>query len=203
MTDAAIAAAYDALSAEYIAVAGSIDQMEASDRSSIAAWRDATKGRLLDAGCGPGLWTQFLHDGHRDVVGVDLSEEFLAAAGERYPHLEFLCGSLRALPFESASFGGALAWYSLIHTPPEHMAAVCEELARVLVPGGSLLIGFFDGESRMTFSHAVAPGYFWDGEALGGILRSVGFDVVAQERRERIPGEASRRPHGSVTAIRR
>lgn len=198
--DAAIAAAYDSRAAEYIAIAGSIDQMDAADRSFIGHWRDSTSGTLLDAGCGPGLWTGFLHDGHRDVTGIDLSAEFLTSARLSFPHLRFERGSFRALPLEDASFGGILAWYSLIHTPPEDVPAVLAEFARVLAPGGSLLLGYFDGPPREQFSHAVAPAFFWSADALSALLADAGLTVTAHESRDRVIGEVSRRPHGAVTA---
>ncbi|WP_243233324.1 class I SAM-dependent methyltransferase [Microbacterium sp. CIAB417] len=202
MTDASISAAYDSRATDYVDVAGSIEQMDAADRRLIAAWRDATPGALLDAGCGPGHWTRFLRDGGRDVVGVDLSERFLATALARHPELRFERASLRALPFRDASFGGILAWYSLIHTPPAELPAIVAELARVHAPGGSLLIGYFEGTPGEPFAHAVTTAYFWDAESLGILLRDAGFTVTAHERRERVAGEPSTRPHGSVVAVR-
>lgn len=201
--DASLADAYDARAAEYIDVAGDIGQMDAADRALIAQWRDATVGPLLDAGCGPGQWTAFLHDGDRDVHGLDLSEQFLATARERYPQLTFHHGSFRALPCEDASLGGILAWYSLIHTPPEDIPAVLAEFARVLAPGGSLLIGYFDGPPGECFSHAVAPAFFWSPRSLEPLLDAAGFTTTSQERRDRSAGEVSARPHGAVTATRR
>lgn len=200
MTDAAIAAAYDARAAEYIELAGSIAQMDPADRSLIGGWRDRSQGRMLDAGCGPGLWTEFLHDNHRDVVGVDISSKFLAEARRRSPQLVYEHATLRALPFEDASFGGILAWYSLIHTPPAELPLILAELARVLEPGGSLLIGYFDGRAREQFSHAVAPAYFWSADALSALLSAAGFTVTTTEQRTREPGEISNRPHGALTA---
>lgn len=55
MQDEQVAAAYDARAAEYIALIGSLDQMEGEDIALIGQWRDETPGELLDAGCGPGL----------------------------------------------------------------------------------------------------------------------------------------------------
>ncbi|MGM7699553.1 class I SAM-dependent methyltransferase [Microbacterium sp. A84] len=202
-SDASIAAAYDARAAEYIEIAGDISQMDVRDSALIAAWRDATPGPLLDAGCGPGLWTEFLHDGRRDVRGLDMSEEFLTAARRRHPHLDFRKGSMRTLPFEDASLGGILAWYSLIHTAPNDVSVILSEFTRVLAPGGSLLIGYFDGAPREPFSHAVAPAYFWSADALTELLVEDGFTVTQAEIRSREPGEVSRRAHGSVTAHRR
>lgn len=203
MTDASIAAAYDARATEYVDVAGHISQMDAADRTLIARWRDATTGPLLDAGCGPGPWTSFLHDGRRDVVGVDISEQFIKAARQRHPHLRFDVGSFRALPYEDAALGGILAWYSLIHTPPADLPAVFTEFARVLVPGGALLIGFFDGASRRAFDHAVTTAYFWSPDDLRSLLAAAGFTVTRHERRERSGDEVSIRPHGAVAAVKR
>lgn len=203
MTDDVIAAAYDARATEYIEIAGSIAQMDAADRDLIEAWRDRSQGPILDAGCGPGLWTEFLHGGHRDVVGVDIASQFLIAARTRSPHLVFEQASLRDLPFEDASFGGILAWYSLIHTPPAELPLFLGELARVLEPGGSLLIGYFEGPPREQFPHAVAPAYFWSAAVLSELLADADLTVVSHERRDRMPGEASQRPHGAVAARRR
>lgn len=197
-----IAAAYDARAAEYVALIGDIAQTDARDRALIAAWRDATPGRLLDAGCGPGLWTRFLHDADRAVVGVDLSEEFIAHARTRHPDLEFHHGSFAALPLADASLGGVLAWYSLIHTPPEALPAILTEFARAVAPGGSILIGFFDGPPREPFDHAITTAYFWSPDALQPLLEQAGFTVTASERRARTPGEPSIRPHASLTATR-
>ncbi|WP_309102386.1 class I SAM-dependent methyltransferase [Microbacterium sp.] len=201
--DAAVAAAYDDRAKEYIALGSRIDQMDSSDRGAVARWRDGTSGVLLDAGCGPGHWTAFLHDGHRDVVGIDLSARLLARARAEYPHLSFAHGSFRHLPFAEESIGGILAWYSLIHLPPADVPGVLVEFARVLAPGGGLLLGFFDGEAGESFEHAVAPAWFWSADALDALLRDAGFAPVSGERRDRGPGEMSRRPHGAVTATLR
>lgn len=202
-SDAAIAAAYDARAAEYVAVAGAVEQMDARDAAVIARWRDDTQGLLLDAGCGPGHWTAFLARGGREVCGVDLSAEFIETARRRHPDISFDVGSFRELPLASGSVGGILAWYSLIHTPPDGLPEILDEFARVLAPGGSLLLGFFDGEPRELFEHAIAPAYFWSAESLGALLQDAGFDMVSREYRERMPDEVSVRPHGSLTAHRR
>ncbi|WP_435746258.1 class I SAM-dependent methyltransferase [Microbacterium sp. PMB16] len=200
--EATIATAYDSRADEYVRLGGSIDLMDARDVALISRWRDATPGRLLDAGCGPGHWTDLLHDGRRDVSGVDIAEAFLAAAQSRYPHLSFANASIRALPFADASVGGILAWYSLIHTDPAEVPAVLAEFARVLAPDGSLLLGFFVGESRASFAHAITAAFFWTADALAGLLTDAGFEVVLREEREREPGEMSARPHGALVARR-
>ncbi len=203
MSDAEVAAAYDSRAAEYIEIAGSIEQMDAADRALIAEWRDAAEGRLLDAGCGPGLWTDFLHDGGRDVLGVDIAEAFLASARSGYPNLTFRSATFRELPVADGSLGGILAWYSLIHMPPAELPAVLSEFARVLAPGGSILIGFFDGPAGEPFPHAITRAYFWSADALEYLLAAAGFTVAATDHRPRTPAEVSKRAHAAITAIRR
>ncbi len=202
-SDAGIAAAYDARAAEYIEVAGTVEQMDARDTAIIASWRDATSGRLLDAGCGPGHWTGLLSRGGREAWGIDLSAAFIATARGQHPGISFEVGSFRDLPFEAGAVGGILAWYSLIHTAPGDVPEILAEFARVLARGGSILIGFFDGEPREPFPHAVAPAYFWSADALTAVLVDAGFEVVSIEGRGREPGEISARPHGSLEARRR
>ncbi|MGB3374418.1 MAG: class I SAM-dependent methyltransferase [Microbacterium sp.] len=194
--------AYDARAAEYIELIGEVDQLAARDREGISAWADAVHGRILDAGCGPGLWTRFLHDRGHEVLGIDLSERFIAHAQAQHPELEFVHGSFAEIPAPDASLGGVLAWYSLIHTSPEQLPPILAEFARVLVPGGSILIGFFDGTPREPFAHAVAPAYFWTPDALAALLEDAGFTVMSSESRPRVAGEVSSRPHASVTAAR-
>lgn len=202
--DEQVAAAYDARAAEYVALIGRIDQMERQDVALIGRWRDETPGPLLDAGCGPGLWTAFLGEGGRDVIGVDIAAEFLGTAREHHPGVRFEAASMRDLPFPDGSFDGILAWYSLIHIRPEELRSVLDELARVTAPGGWILIGFFDGEPGEQFAHAIAPAHYWSAEALGALLDDAGFTVLEAERREREPGAVgSVRPHGALIASRR
>ncbi|MFB7844869.1 methyltransferase domain-containing protein [Microbacterium sp. NPDC056052] len=219
MDDDEVAAAYDARAAEYIALIGSLDQMEHADIALIERWRDETPGRLLDAGCGPGLWTALLGNPNpnqdpasapahhraagREVVGADVSGAFLAAARARHPALRFETASMRDLPFPDGSFGGILAWYSLIHLLPGELPEVFGELARVLADGGRILIGYFDGPPGEPFAHAVAPAYYWSSDALTPLLEDAGFSVTHAERREREPGSVgSVRPHGAIIAER-
>ncbi|MGJ9412300.1 methyltransferase domain-containing protein [Aeromicrobium sp. CF4.19] len=73
--------------------------MAPQDLATIESWRDATAGRILDAGCGPGHWTDVLSaNGQRNVVGVDASARFVSSARERFPHVSLLVADLVALP---------------------------------------------------------------------------------------------------------
>jgi len=203
MTWRAVGAAYDGRAEEYVEKLGSLDQMAEEDRGSITSWRERVTGRILDAGCGPGHWTAALSYGtsasaaSAGVIGIDASAGFLASASDRFPGLGFARGDLAALPLASQSVDGILAWYSLIHAEPAALPAILGEFARVLAPGGSLLLGFFDGPPRTAFDHAVTTAYYWSGAALGDLLVSYGFTVERTATRQD-PGP--RRRHGELVA---
>ncbi|MGZ6734000.1 MAG: class I SAM-dependent methyltransferase [Nocardioides sp.] len=185
MSRISVAAAYDGRAEEYIDLLGSLDQMADTDRATILAWRDSVEGRIVDAGCGPGHWTDLLCDGgRRDVVGLDASRSFIAAARRRFQQPSFARGDLAALPFAAGSVGGVLAWFSIIHTPPDDVSGQLRELARVLAPGGALLLGFFDGEPRTRFDHAVTAAYYWSADALADLLAPLGLDVEQSASRQ-------------------
>ena len=201
MTRAEVGAAYDGRADEYVELLGSVSQMATQDRSTIESWRDATTGRLLDAGSGPGHWTDVLSvSGRRDVLGVDASARFVATARQRFPYVDLVVGDLAALPVATSSVGGVLAWFTIIHTPPADVPALLAELARVLVPGGSLLLGFVDGEAGMPFDHTVVTAYHWSAEALGVLLEAQGL-VVERAAARQDPG--ARRRHGELVATLR
>jgi ubiquinone/menaquinone biosynthesis C-methylase UbiE len=77
-----------------------------------------------------------------EVVGVDVSQAMLAVARTAHPDIEFKEGQLDALPIETGVLAGAVCWYSIIHTPPDRLDEAFNELARVLIPGGYLLLAF-------------------------------------------------------------
>ncbi len=98
--------------------------------------------RVADVGCGPGRAAAFMADHGLDVVGVDVSHAMLAIARAAHPHIEFEVGQLDSLSIETAGLAGAVCWYSIIYTPPDRLDQVFGELARVLLPGGYLLLAF-------------------------------------------------------------
>ncbi|WP_396045393.1 class I SAM-dependent methyltransferase [Aeromicrobium sp. UC242_57] len=132
-----------------------------SDRALVRHWADGLARPVLDAGCGPGQWTDFLASGGTPAHGLDLVPDFVARARQQYPSLRFDLGCSEALPDATGSLGGVLAWYSLIHHEPDAIGLPLTEFARVIQPGGGLLIGYFEGATVEKFDHAVTAAYRW------------------------------------------
>jgi SAM-dependent methyltransferase len=85
-----------------------------------------------------------------DVIGIDVSSAMLAEARSAHPDIKFEEGRLDDLPITDGTLAGAVCWYSIIYTPPEHLDEVFTELRRVLAPGGHLLLAFQAGDGEAT-----------------------------------------------------
>ncbi|MDP4006088.1 bifunctional 2-polyprenyl-6-hydroxyphenol methylase/3-demethylubiquinol 3-O-methyltransferase UbiG [Methylobacterium sp. NEAU K] len=94
--------------------------------------------RILDIGCGPGTLAKRLAEDGAAVTGVDPGEAALAKARAAMPGARFEIASGEALPFPDASFDGAVLLNALHHVPDP--AAALAEAARILVPGGVLVV---------------------------------------------------------------
>lgn len=199
MVDEVRRAAYSGRAVEYIDLLGSMDSVHPSDHQLVSSWASEVDGEVIDAGCGPGHWVNFLAERGRVVRGVDMVPEFIAHAGRTYPRVKFTLGSLENLGTATGSVGGILSWFSLIHHEPEALRVVLAEFSRTLKPGGLLLIGFFDGAVVEKFAHAVTPAYRWPVDGLSAELRAAGFDVTES----RVRKTAGQRSQAAITARRR
>lgn len=193
-----VEASYARRAAEYTENFGSVAVAHPSDIALITAWAEQINGPLLDAGCGPGQWAGYLAENGIDARGVDQVPSFIEHARRTYPRVPFEVGNVDALSDASASMGGVLAWYSLIHHEPSTIRLALREFARVLRPGGGLLLGFFVGAAVEAFEHAVITAYQWSTDELADELRHAGFDVL--ETHTRTGFRPKPRPHGAIIA---
>ncbi|WP_067532825.1 class I SAM-dependent methyltransferase [Nocardia crassostreae] len=154
--------------------------------------REGAPGPVADLGCGPGRLTTYLRDLGLEVFGLDLSPEMIRLARIDHPGIRFDVGSMEQLDLDDAALSGIVAWYSIIHTPPERVPAVLTEFARVLRPGGHILFGFQAPDARdgvQQFDHKVTPGYRWAPDTLAETLNGTGFRTIARLIREPRPDE--------------
>ena len=95
---------------------------------------------VLDAGCGTGYGSALLARAARRVVGVDVSEDAIAYAKQRYgtSGVEFLTADVTQLPLADASFDVVCSFETIEHL--EEPALLVAECARLLRPHGVLLV---------------------------------------------------------------
>jgi ubiquinone/menaquinone biosynthesis C-methylase UbiE len=132
----------------------------------VAAWLDPRPGeRLLDVCCGTGeycgVWgagdgRRQTADGRRAVgqsgsraaepepayLGIDLNARYIAYARKRYGNggREFRAADATRLSLPTGSFDKALFANSLHHFPDDLNRGILREIARVLRPGGRLVL---------------------------------------------------------------
>jgi len=113
-------------------------------RLRLAAVRDLVEpqpgDRVLDLGSAGGAVTHFLTTFGCGAVGVDAEPRAVETASQLFPGLRFELADVTALPFGDASFDKAVAADLVEHLTDADLARMLSELARVLVPGGSLSI---------------------------------------------------------------
>lgn len=131
-----------------------------------------------DLGCGTGRTAATLAPFVARVIAVDDTPEMLAAAATQLgdqANVELRPGSLEALPIADAALDAALALLVLHHLadPPAALA----EMARVLRPGGRLLLVDMLSHDRERFR--LEMGHQWLGfapETVAAWLAAAGFE---------------------------
>ena len=134
---------------------------------------------VLDVGCGDGART--LANLPKGSLGLDVSRRGLDLATDRVPAAHLLQADMTALPVADDVVDAVTAYHAVFHVPRENQSEVYREFARVLRPGGRLLMTLPGGPfhtvrrgwmgGRMLFS---APGRR---ETLDN-LRTAGFEDV-------------------------
>jgi ubiquinone/menaquinone biosynthesis C-methylase UbiE len=90
--------------------------------------------RVVDLGCGSGIFTHLLARKGYDCAGLDISGKLLEAGRAKHPHIPFVQGDIEKLPFAAQSFDGALLSGVVHHFPDPSLCAA--EVFRILRPGG-------------------------------------------------------------------
>ncbi len=197
MTSEQVRDAYTAVADEYVALFDDPDKAHEADAALIRRHLTGLSGPVLDLGCGPGHWTARVHSLGADVTGIDVVPAFVDHARATHPGPVFRLGSMTELDDADHSVAGILAWYSTIHLPPPELDRVLMRLARLLVPSGVLVVGFFDSDDDVTaFDHTVLTAYRWPVHVFAEHLSRAGFAEV-----ERVQHRLPERPDRAYAAI--
>ena len=144
-----IASMFDAVAARYDLVNDllSLGQTRRWRRLVVSSIRAKADEIVLDLAAGTGASSLPIADTGAQVVPCDFSFGMLKVGKARHPQLAFTAGDALKLPFEDQVFDVATVSFGLRNVSDMDLALI--EIARVLKPGGRLLICEF---SHPTFA---------------------------------------------------
>ncbi len=165
-------------------VARLLNRGNADTNAKAIAWLDVQPGdRVLDAGFGGGVGlAALLASPAATVTGVDHAETMVEAARARHAgdeRLVVVAASLDALPFADGAFERILSVHTVYFWADA--AATARELARVLAPGGRLVLGA-GRKAWMAEQRVHRTGFaLYEDEELAELLRGAGLTGVRVE----------------------
>lgn len=180
-----------------------IDELD-RDYSPGRTWRSLAMGvasllrlgDVLDVGSGDGAAAAVLAPHCRSLTCVDTNARLIEAAAERlrrHGNVRAQVADAHDLPFEDASFDDVLIFHTLTYA--EEPARVLKECARVLRPGGRLVLLCLDEhrQAEVTARYGERhPGF--SPRAVRGLLARAGLTVASAE----VASRELKKPHLQV-----
>ncbi|MGZ4197263.1 MAG: class I SAM-dependent methyltransferase [Solirubrobacteraceae bacterium] len=169
-------------------------QVAAAYEAALEALQVGPSTRLLDVGCGAGMFLRLAADRGADVQGLDASDGLLAHARSRVPGAAIIQGELEQLPYDDASFDVVTGFNSFQYAA--RPAVALAEARRVARRGGRvLLLNWAPAELCQAAGYLIAlgalmpppppgaPGPFAlsDVDALTALFGEAELDVVGVE----------------------
>ncbi|MEM3364753.1 MAG: class I SAM-dependent methyltransferase [Candidatus Micrarchaeia archaeon] len=143
------------------------------------------KGRILDAGCGPGRDLKYFISKGYNAIGIDLCDHFIEHA--RRSGLHVLKMDMRSLEFSDGYFDGVWCCASFYHIPSKDALGTLIGFNRVLKDRGALFISVKEGkgerllEDRLDNRSKKFYRFYLIGE-LFHLADDAGFDVLLSKR---------------------
>ncbi|HLC67885.1 MAG TPA: class I SAM-dependent methyltransferase [archaeon] len=142
---------------------------------------------VLDAGCGVGDDSYYLHSRGFSVNSFDASKKMIAVARNRLPKIKFKITDIRKMKLSDRSFDGIVAAFCLIHLKKSDVKKVIKNFSRALKSNGLLYIALQEGEGEKMITEPLDPKReifvnFYRMEEIKKLLAESGFDVVFSKK---------------------
>ena len=130
----------------------------------ISQCADASR-RVVDLGCGSGIWARALVDAGYEVVGVDVSAPMIEIARQRVPQAAFHVGSFVDFAIPQCRAITALGEvFNYLFDPSNSLATlrrVCQRVFEALIPGGVLIFDIAEPGRCSDLKQAFKEGADW------------------------------------------
>jgi ubiquinone/menaquinone biosynthesis C-methylase UbiE len=135
------------------------------------------KGNILDLGCGTGRHLEFA------THGLDLSENMIEEASNKFPEKILTVGSAFETGFEKETFDQAYTFHVLMHLSKEQIIRTLEEVFRILKPGGQFIFDIPSKKRRKLIRYKTDG---WHGAAslsIAEIKEMIGDQWIIQRKK--------------------
>jgi len=146
------------------------------------AWLASTLpdgARLLDLGCGPGLYARRLAEAGFDVVGIDYSARSIEYARARDDSVRYICADYRNVVLDETFDVVLLVYLDLGTFSPHDASRILDRVRGWLSPGGMFLFDVATPAHRAGSEHrrdwGVAEKGFWSPEPHAWLSRTVRY----------------------------
>lgn len=142
--------------------------------------------RVIDLGCGPGLYANRLATTGASVTGIDISprsiEHARAAAAREGLAVEYLLGDYLSLEVERSYDLAMMIMCDYCALSPSQRGSLLERVARILAPGGAFLFDVYSLAAFETWEEQVAYGEglmdgFWSASPYFGFLNTFRYEA--------------------------
>lgn len=150
-----------------------------------AQLRPSFQDRILDLGCGTGIWSASIAHSVGMIASLDIDLEIVRSTDsylrqQGFTNIYAIVASGTHLPFNEGSFTKVLCVDVLDTIPDEHRAV--NEIMRVLVSGGCLVLTVLLRDRPYLFLPIRFPEHIrnYNLSELAALLHTSGFEIVAE-----------------------
>lgn len=127
-------------------------------------------GKILDLGCGPGLYTRRFSEMGYDVTGIDYSKRSIAYAKSQDTKTEYLYKNYLEIDFTNMFDAATLIYCDYAALTPDERQTLVKKVYKALKPGGLLILDvfskkhFINNKANRTYWTLCKNGGFWSSE---------------------------------------
>lgn len=119
---------------------------------SLQAIINNTENNILDVACGTGYYLELFLNNHKDIIGVDLSEEMIRICREKGLFMT-LIANYEKLPFKNSSFDMVLCMNAFQYADNPYKTLA--EFSRIIDKNGKIILTFLNLWSLRGFIYLI------------------------------------------------